>query len=285
MSSADFNIDSLLDDINDADFMTPRGGSDYSASKHVPHPPKAEKPQVNVRLRLQFISKLRYVTQSFTILSLIIIFHIGFLNIFVQVYSTNPKSKFAVFPVSLSSPSSARQSDSTYYDSNSCGFFGDETNYRSSNKPLKQTTNSYLDNKNSYDCSDKYSTTDSSRSASKGNGSSLYSKSQQCNDTSVDRLLSMLSQSHSPPDTSPSTPIPARTYSTRHSEEGTTKVLTHVMKSAFGHAFFCLKHSSSSWTRCNVAIFDLTVRRTIGHRKERSERHARCLGEQERLRR
>jgi hypothetical protein len=48
MSSVDFNIDSLLDDINDADFMTPRGGSDYSASKHVPHPPKAEKSPVHV---------------------------------------------------------------------------------------------------------------------------------------------------------------------------------------------------------------------------------------------
>jgi hypothetical protein len=57
MSSVDFNIDSLLDDINDADFMTPRGGSDYSSSKHVPHPPKAEKPNVQVRRGLNCFRK------------------------------------------------------------------------------------------------------------------------------------------------------------------------------------------------------------------------------------
>ena len=50
MSSTDFNIDSLLDDINDADFMTPRGGVDYSSAKYVPHPPKSEKSPVHVRV-------------------------------------------------------------------------------------------------------------------------------------------------------------------------------------------------------------------------------------------
>lgn len=146
----------------------------------------------------------------------------------LQVSSTNPKSKFAVFPVSSGSPFTSRQSDSSYYDSNSCGYFGDETNSRSSSKPQKQTSNSYMDKKSDHDYMDKYSTFDSSRSQLKGNGSAIYSKSQQCNDTSVDRLLSMLSKSQSPPET----PITARVYN-KYSDEGTTKVTVYLTICSF----------------------------------------------------
>jgi hypothetical protein len=165
-----------------------------------------------------------------------IIFYLYFVNLSlltftfsensIQVFSTNPKSKFAVFPVPSGSPYSSRQSDSTYFDSNSCGYFGDETNSRSSSKPQKQTSNSYMDQTSDHDYSDKYASYDSSRAQLKGNGSALYSQSQQCNDTSVDRLLSMLSKSQSPPDSSPSTPISSRTYSNKYSGEGIAKVRT-----------------------------------------------------------
>ena len=43
MSSADFNIDSLLEDLDDI------GGADYSTLKYVPHPPYMEKSQSQVR--------------------------------------------------------------------------------------------------------------------------------------------------------------------------------------------------------------------------------------------
>jgi hypothetical protein len=158
----------------------------------------------------------------------------------VQVFSTNPKSKFAVFPIPSGSPFSSRQSDSTYYDSNSCGYFGDETNCRSSSKPQKQTSNSYMDKKSDHDYIDKYATSDYSRAQLKGNGSALYSQSQQCNDSSVDKLLSMLSKSQSPPDTSPSTPISNRTYSNKYSGEGITKVTTFFISFVF--SFFSLKN-------------------------------------------
>lgn len=164
-------------------------------------------------------------------------FHFYFATNSVQVFSTNPKSKFAVFPITSSSPTSSRQSDSTYYDSNSCGYFGDETNCGGSSKPQKQSTNSYMDKKNDRDYNDKFATHDSSRSQLKENGSASYSKSQQNNDTSVDRLLSMLSKSQSPPET----PISTRAYSNKHSYEGTTKVATLLLSAAFDHLLFPLE--------------------------------------------
>lgn len=85
-----------------------------------------------------------------------------------------------------------------------------------------------MDKKSDHDYMDKYSTFDSSRSQLKGNGSAIYSKSQQCNDTSVDRLLSMLSKSQSPPET----PITARVYN-KYSDEGTTKVTVYLTICSF----------------------------------------------------
>ena len=46
--STDFNIDSLLDDLDMIVSSTPPRDSEFSTSKHVPHPPYGEKSQSQV---------------------------------------------------------------------------------------------------------------------------------------------------------------------------------------------------------------------------------------------
>ena len=49
MSSTEFNVDSLLDDINDVDISTPWGGSSHTSIRNAPLPPGSDKSLFNVR--------------------------------------------------------------------------------------------------------------------------------------------------------------------------------------------------------------------------------------------
>lgn len=143
--------------------------------------------------------------------------------------STNPKSKFAVFPSSYS-PSYDRSIDTSKITSNSSNPYYDESYSRSSCKPPRESFNVNSDHKNTKpahadnfaDSGQKYI----EHKGKKDNSDSPSTNKRRESSNSVDRLLSMLSHSPGKSD--------VNLYGgAEFPREFTTKVARHVAQCLF----------------------------------------------------